>query len=158
VSDRPLPSIGSASRGAREPSRLWTTAPPWVGRRFREGQAHADWSPDFNVIVDARELVDVGLDYGHMRRVAHEAKRLDAQLGTGRHALVGHTSMLYGCCRMGEQLCQPCGREIVVFRDMAAAELWLGIREEEPSPHSCIRPRDPQVQPAAEKAGDGSKR
>jgi hypothetical protein len=120
--------------------------------------AHADWSPDFNVIVDARELVDVGLDYGHMRRVAHEAKRLDAQLGTGRHALVGHTSMLYGCCRMGEQLCQPCGREIVVFRDMAAAELWLGIREEEPSPHSCIRPRDPQVQPAAEKAGDGSKR
>jgi hypothetical protein len=102
--------------------------------------AHADWSPDFNVVVDARELVAIHLDYPQMRRVAHEAKLLDAQLGTGPHALVGHTHMLYGCCRMGEQLCQPCSREMMVFRDIETAERWVGAAK---AANQCTVPSPP---------------
>jgi hypothetical protein len=119
---------------------------------------HPDWSPDFEALVDARRLVDPNLPYQQVRDVAQYTKRLNERLGTGRHALVGDTDLLYGSCRMGEQLCQPCSRELVVFRDVEGAERWLGIREEEPSPHSRIRPRDPQGQPEADDVYAGKKR
>jgi hypothetical protein len=119
---------------------------------------HPDWSPDFDVLVDVRELAAPGFGYPQVRAIAQYARRLNERLGTGRHALVGDTDLLYGYCRMGEQLCFACPRELTVFRDMSEAELWLGIGETGPGPHSRIQPREPQGQPATEEAGGGRKR
>jgi hypothetical protein len=119
---------------------------------------HPDWSPAFDVLIDVRGLVDSGFDYQQMRAVVKHTKRLNEQLGTGRHAVVGDTDLLYGYARMAEQLCSGYLRELVVFRHMQSAERWLGIRKEEPGPHSRIRPRDPQGQPAPEEAAGGRKR
>ncbi|MEJ2219024.1 MAG: hypothetical protein P8099_20755, partial [Gemmatimonadota bacterium] len=68
---------------------------------FRELVAHPAWFPGFDVLVDARGLVGP-LRYPEATRVANVARRLDEQLGAGRHALVGDTDVLYGCCRMAE--------------------------------------------------------
>ena len=119
---------------------------------------HPDWSPAFDVLIDVRGLVDSGFDYERMRAVAKHTNRLNEQLGAGRHAVVGDTDVLYGYARMAEQMSFGCLRELVVFRNVQSAERWLGIHEEERSPHSRIRPRDPWGQPEAEEAGSREKR
>jgi hypothetical protein len=120
--------------------------------------SHPDWVPGFDVLVDARELANPDLPYQHMREIAQHAKRLNERLGAARHAIVGDTDLLFGCCRMGEQLCWPCSREIVVFRDMEAAERWLDVGETEPSRHSGARFRKAQGQPEADQVSGGRKR
>jgi hypothetical protein len=125
---------------------------------LRELVNHPDWSPDFDVLVDVRELGDPNSDHEQVRAVAQYAKQLNERLGTGRHAVVGDTDLLYGYCRMAEQLCFACPRELVVFRDMSEAERWLGIGETKPSPHSGARLRKAQAEPKAEKASGGEER
>jgi hypothetical protein len=97
--------------------------------------AHPDWAPEFNLLLDARALVGP-LGYVDLSEVTVVTKELDEQLGTGRHALVGDTQVLYGCCRMAERVCQPCSYEVAPFRTMAEAEHWLGIAPQETDPHS----------------------
>jgi hypothetical protein len=117
-----------------------------------------DWLPDFDVLVDARKLTNPDLYYPQAREITQYAQQLNERLGTGRHAVVGDTDLLYGYCCMAKQLCCPCFREILVFRDIREAEQWLGIGETGPGPHSRIQPREPQGQPATEEAGGGRKR
>jgi hypothetical protein len=124
---------------------------------LRELVNHPDWSPDFDVLVDVRGLGDPSLDYEQVRAVAQYAKQLNERLGTGRHAVVADSNVLYGFARMGEQLCQPRSWEISVFRDVEAAEQWLGVRDRETIPDRPAELRKAQAEPEAEEAGGGRK-
>ena len=57
--------------------------------------------------------------------------------GSGRHALVGNTQLLYGCCRMAERISQPCTRAIATFWSLEGAEQWLGIARRQACPTPC---------------------
>jgi hypothetical protein len=116
---------------------------------------HADWLPGFNLLVDARGLV-APLRYDALARVTRVTRQLDEQLGTGREALVGDTNLLYGCCRMGERVCQPCSREIASFRGMEEAERWLGVAPEKAGRYSVTRVREPE-QAKPRKLSDGGR-
>jgi hypothetical protein len=119
---------------------------------------HPDWSPGFDMLVDTRKLGGLMLSYDQTRAAAQHAKRLDERLGDGRHAVIGDTDMLFGCARMGEQLSRPCSRQIAVFRDVEAAERWLGIRDRETIPDPPAGLRKAQEQPEVEEAGGGKRR
>jgi hypothetical protein len=122
----------------------------WVQELVR----HPNWLPGFNLLVDARGLV-APLRYDALTRVTHVTRQLDEQLGTGCEALVGDTDLLYGCCRMGERVCQPCSREIASFRSVAEAERWLGVGRDETTPHSGTRARGSDHPPAGRVSDSG---
>jgi hypothetical protein len=102
---------------------------------------HPDWSPGFNVLVDTRGIVDLGLPYSHARQIAAHVRQLAGLLGTGRHALVGDTDLLYGYCRMTQQLCRPCSGQIAAFRNVHQARRWLRAGHTAPAIHSRPRPQ-----------------
>jgi hypothetical protein len=114
-----------------------------------------DWSPAFDVLIDVRKLGDSGFDYQQMRMVGKYTRRLDEQLGAGRHAVVGDTNVLYGYARMAEQISSGCLRELAVFRDMESAEGWLGITPEEIGPHSGARVRKCEEAPPKKVSDSG---
>jgi hypothetical protein len=99
---------------------------------IRELVANPDWLPEYNLLVDARGLVEQPLHYKDATVVAHVARELD-----NRHAYVGDTELLYGCCRMAERIRYPCSCETAAFRTIAEAERWLGTAHR-PGEHAPI--------------------
>jgi hypothetical protein len=120
--------------------------------------SNPNWLPGFDVLVDTRGLTNPDLPYQQVCEIAQYVKRLNERLGAGRHAVVGDTDLLFRYCRMAEQLCLPCSRDILVFRDVEAARRWLGMEEEEePSRHSAERLRKARGEAEPEGASAGRK-
>jgi hypothetical protein len=117
--------------------------------------AHPDWSPGFNVLVDTRGIVDLRLPYSHARQIAAHVKHLDELLGTGRHALVGDTDLLYGYCRLTEHLCRPCSGQVATFRNVHQARRWLRVEDTVPPMRARARLRKTRGKPEPDEAKAG---
>jgi len=81
----------------------------------------ADFNPEFNVIEDVTEVVDVKLDFQEMSQIAGKSVIKKKT----RRAFVAKTDLQYGLARSYQTLSEAEGQEFMVFRDFDAAMIWV---------------------------------
>ena len=90
-------------------------------------QSHPDFRPEFNQIFDFREVTDVELSHGEIRRLAQRKIFSDHS----RRAFVVANDFQFGIARMFGTYRDVEGEpSIAVFREMREALAWLSLPAE----------------------------
>jgi hypothetical protein len=100
-----------------------------VQRAFDEILAHSRLSKGVHVLTDARGVT--GAPSGDELRDMAMALRPLLERGLGGYAIVTDSSFMYGVARMFAIFAEWMSANVGVFRDMAAAEMWLASQTPE---------------------------
>lgn len=108
-------------------TRLWgvvTAADLTDGRRHMI--AHPSFQPDFSQLVDLRDLISIEATSAEIQQLAAGAPFTPES----KRAFVAKSDLAFGMARMYESYRESThpGDQIRIFRNMADAELWLGLR------------------------------
>ena len=90
------------------------------------------FDPSYKQLTDMTELGEVLVGTGMIKDTARDHFFLP---GVAR-ALVAPSDVVYGMARMFAIHSESMGQKIEVFRELEAAEMWLGLRPELPSDQS----------------------
>jgi hypothetical protein len=93
---------------------------------FLEMLEHPQFRPGMPIIWDLRTATLVTLSTEHLRRLSGRVSTQRARRGTGKAAIVVGSDVDYGLMRQFEVLSEGVPRQLMVFRELAAAEAWLG--------------------------------
>lgn len=107
-------------------SRIWGTPTEEEildhGRRLR---ADPCFKPDFRQLLDMSDLKEILISPQNIRQAAR-----DQFFSPGvRRALVAQSDTAFGMARMYALASEVEGQTIEVFRDICAAEAWLGVEQ-----------------------------
>lgn len=87
---------------------------------------HPAFRPDFDHLIDLRGIKEYQPHADDIRQRS-EYDRSDVRLDASRIAIVASSDIAYGMSRMYESLMEGATTTVHTFRDMAAAEAWLGL-------------------------------
>jgi hypothetical protein len=98
----------------------------WM-RHIERLRNHPTFEADFDQLLDFRSVEDCRLT----PEVIRVTSRQPIFRPRSRQAFVAVNNLTYGMCRMYEMLCASQDLRIEVFRDIQAANEWLGINPDD---------------------------
>lgn len=90
--------------------------------------ASPDWRAGMNILCDYRLIEDLDMDTDAIHRIVAEDERNAGALDGCRCAVVAEQDLVFGLARMWEMLSEGSNFERAVFRDIASAMGWLGVK------------------------------
>jgi hypothetical protein len=93
---------------------------------IKQVTAHPDFQPDYDHLVDLRDVTSFEPDSGDIRKRSQQ-DRENIRLDTSRIAIVATSNVVFGMSRMYETFMEGADVTVRTFRDMAEAEAWLDL-------------------------------
>ncbi len=87
--------------------------------------AETEWQNGFNVLCDYRKITEFHLDTEDIRTVVDQDKKHEYLFDQSKCAIVGKNDLIFGYARMWEIFSQDTDIDIMVFRDINEAIIWL---------------------------------
>lgn len=87
---------------------------------------HPAYRPGFSALVACKNVEIGSFSTSSIRRLGMFTRDAEQELRDSRVALVAHQPVVYGLARMYQLVRDP-PYEFQVFRELSAAEAWLGV-------------------------------
>ena len=91
--------------------------------------ADSEWTNGFHVLLDYREISELGVTREGVGRIVHQDKANEHLFDKSKCAIVAGSDVVFGVSRMWESLSQENKVTTMVFRHFEDALKWLGLDE-----------------------------